>query len=117
MPYHPPAEAIERYADVLVKFALRNGRGIAPGEVVLVSAGEEAKQLYVALRYAVLRCGGTTIGNYAPSGAARETLELASSSSSRPSTAPTTAGSRRRSTTTSPSFRPTIRSSWRASIR
>jgi aminopeptidase len=76
--YHPPAEAIERYADVLVKFALGDGRGIVPGEVVLVSAGEEAKPLYVAVRCAVLRCGGTTIDNYVPGGVGRQTLELAS---------------------------------------
>ena len=78
MPYHPPAEALERYADVLVRFALGSGRGIAPGDVVLVSAGDEAKPLYVAVRYAILRGGGTTIGNYSPSGAARQALELAS---------------------------------------
>ena len=63
---------------MLVRFALGSGRGIARGEVVLVSAGEEAKPLYVALRNAVLRGGGTTIRDYPPSGAAREALELAS---------------------------------------
>jgi aminopeptidase len=78
MPYLPPAETLERYAGVLVNFALGSGRGIAPGDVVLLSAGDEAKPLYVALRNAVLRAGGTTIGNYTPSGTAREALELAS---------------------------------------
>lgn len=78
MPYRPPAEAIDRYADVLIRFALGSGRGIAPGDVVLVSAGDEAKPLYVAIQQAVLRAGGTMIGHYSPSGAARQALELAS---------------------------------------
>ena len=78
MSFQPAAEILERYADVLVNFALGSGRGIRRGEVVRLTVGEEAKPLYVALRNAVLRAGGTTLGNYLPSGIAREGLELAS---------------------------------------
>jgi aminopeptidase len=77
MPYRPPGETIDRYADVLVNFALGSGNGIKAGDVVLLSAGEEAKPLYLALQVAVLRAGGTTIGHYAPSGGARLVLETA----------------------------------------
>ena len=78
MAYRPPTEILERYADVLVNFALGSGHGIKKGEVVRITVGEEAKPMYVALRNAVLRAGGTSIGNYVPSGVAREGLELAS---------------------------------------
>ncbi len=78
MAYRPSAEIIDRYADVLVNFALNEGRGISRGDVVMVSANDAAKPLYVALRDAVLRSGGTTLGDYSPSGASRSALEIAS---------------------------------------
>ncbi len=73
-----PGEIVDRYADVLVNFALGGGRGIAKGDVVRVTVGEEAKPMYVALRNAMLRAGGTYLGNFVPSGVAREAFELAS---------------------------------------
>ena len=36
MPYTPPQEILERYASVLVNFALGGGEGVKPGEVVRV---------------------------------------------------------------------------------
>ena len=56
----------------------RSGRGIRKGDVVRITVGEEAKPMYVALRNAVLRPGGTYLGNYLPNGVAREGVELAS---------------------------------------
>ena len=78
MTYRPPTEILERYADVLVNFALGGGRGIRRVTSCGSRVGEEAKPMYVALRNAVLRSGGTYLGNYLPSGVAREALELAS---------------------------------------
>lgn len=78
MPYQPPPEVLARYADVFVNFALGGGRGIKKGDVVRITVGEEAKPMYVALRNAVLRAGGTYLSNYVPSGVAREGIELAS---------------------------------------
>jgi aminopeptidase len=69
---------LERYARILVDFALGGGTGIAPGDVVMVSAADDAKPLYVAVRDAVLRSGGNVIGDYHPSGADRSALEIAS---------------------------------------
>jgi aminopeptidase len=77
VPYRPAPELLERYADVLVNFALRGGKGIRRGDVVLISAGEPSKPLYIAVRDAVLRAGGTYIASYAPEGASRGALELA----------------------------------------
>ena len=69
---------LDRYARLLVEFALGGGRGIARGDVVMVSAADAARPLYIAVRDAVLRSGGTVIGDYHPGGADRSALELAS---------------------------------------
>ncbi|MGD1059309.1 MAG: aminopeptidase [Solirubrobacteraceae bacterium] len=66
MAYVPPPEIIERYASVLIDFALGGGRGVQPGEVVRVVAPESAKLLYAALNRAVWRAGGHVIGSYQP---------------------------------------------------
>jgi aminopeptidase len=66
MPYAPAQEILDRYASVLVDFALGGGRGVQPGEVVRVVAPESAKPLYAALNRAVWRAGGHVIGGYQP---------------------------------------------------
>lgn len=66
MSYVPPQEILERYASVLVGFALGGGSGIAPGEVVRVVAPDSAKPLYAALCRAVWRAGGHVISGYQP---------------------------------------------------
>jgi aminopeptidase len=66
MAYAPPKQILERYASVLVDFALGGGRGVQPGEVVRVRAPESAKPLYIELRKAVWRAGGHVIGSYEP---------------------------------------------------
>jgi aminopeptidase len=66
MTYTPPQEILERYASVLVDFALGGGEGIKAGEVVRVSAPESAKPLYAELLKAVWRAGGHVIGGYYP---------------------------------------------------
>jgi len=83
MAYTPPQEILERYAKVLVDYALGGGRGIRPGEVVRVSAHESAKPLYAEVLKAIWRSGGHAIGHYAPdddehSNLARAFFELAS---------------------------------------
>jgi aminopeptidase len=69
---------LDRYAKLLVDFALGGGAGISRGDVVMVSATDDAKPFYVAIRDAVLRSGGTVIGDYHPGGAGRSALEVAS---------------------------------------
>jgi aminopeptidase len=83
MSYVPPQEILERYASVLVGFALGGGRGIRPGDVVRVVAAESAKPLYAELTKAVWRAGGHVIGAYQPDddsqiNISRDFFELAS---------------------------------------
>jgi len=62
----PPQEHLERYADVLVNWALGGGDGIRPGEVVHVTAPESARPLYIESCRAIWQAGGHVIGDYRP---------------------------------------------------
>jgi aminopeptidase len=66
-PYVPSRTHLERYANLLVNYALGGGDGIAPGSVVLISCPDNAKPLYVELCRAVWRSGANVIGSYHPS--------------------------------------------------
>jgi aminopeptidase len=57
---------VERYADLLVNFALGGGAGIKRGDVVRVTASESARPLYAELCRAVWRAGGHVLGDYQP---------------------------------------------------
>jgi len=65
--FHPSQKIIDRYAHVLVNFALGGGKGIKRGDIVYLVVDEVAKPLYVALRNTILRAGGHVIGSYRPS--------------------------------------------------
>ncbi len=66
MSYVPPQQILERYASVLVDFALGGGEGIRANEVVRIVANESSKQLYAELAKAVWRSGGHVIAAYEP---------------------------------------------------
>lgn len=66
MAYEPPQAILEKYADLLVNFALGAGEGIAPGDVVYVKAPEVAKPLYTAIIRAITEAGGHYISDYLP---------------------------------------------------
>ncbi len=76
--YTPSPLILQRYAQVLVNFALNSGRGIKKGEVVRLNVPESAKPLYVALRNQVLRSAGIPMTNYLPDDVDRAHFELAS---------------------------------------
>jgi aminopeptidase len=83
VPYAPPQQIIERYASVLIDYALGGGEGVKPGEVVRVTAPESARPLYLELCRAVWRAGGHVIGGYYPDeeqgmGGSKAFFELAS---------------------------------------
>ena len=61
MSYEPSQEIIERYAGVLVDFALGDGEGIKPGDTVRVIGSEETKPLFAEVCRAVWRSGGNVI--------------------------------------------------------
>ena len=76
--HHLPDKLIlQRYAKVLVNFALNSGRGIKKSDVVRLNVSEAAKPLYVALRNEVLRSGGIPLTNYIPDDVSKEFFELA----------------------------------------
>ncbi|MGH2843528.1 MAG: aminopeptidase [Solirubrobacteraceae bacterium] len=58
MPYTPPPEILERYADLLVNYALGGGSGIRPGDVVRVVGEDDAKPLFAEVVKAVWGAGG-----------------------------------------------------------
>ncbi len=65
--YKPSKEILEKYASVLVNFALGSGKGIRKGETVYIIAPEYSKPLFLELRKAIWRAGGHVISNYHPS--------------------------------------------------
>ncbi|NCO12130.1 MAG: aminopeptidase [Candidatus Pacebacteria bacterium CG_4_10_14_3_um_filter_34_15] len=66
--YTPTKIILERYADVLVNFALNSGAGIKKGEVVEISIPDIAKPLAKELQIAVLKSGGHPIIKLIPTG-------------------------------------------------
>ena len=77
MAYNPPKEILDKYADVLVNFALNSGEGVKKGEVVLLRVGEIAKPLLKSLRKSLLNAGAHPIIHYFPDDFDREFYELA----------------------------------------
>lgn len=77
MSYRPPEKILEKYARVLVNFALNNGQGIKKGEVVFLQVSEAAKPLLIHLRRQALLAGAYPIIQYLPEGLEREFYELA----------------------------------------
>jgi aminopeptidase len=61
MSYEPSQEIVERYARLLVNFALGDGEGIKPGDTVRVVGAEETKPLFAEACRAVWRAGGNVI--------------------------------------------------------
>lgn len=74
MPYTPPQPLLERYADLLVNFALGGGTGLRPGETAWVAGAEDAKPLFVEVCRAVWRAGGNVIQEYEPADDAQYSL-------------------------------------------
>lgn len=62
--YTPPKKVLERYADVLVNFALGKGKGIKKGDVVLVQSPDSAKPLFFEILRAVRAAGGHAVTKY-----------------------------------------------------
>jgi aminopeptidase len=55
MSYTPSPEILEKYAKVLVNFALNSGKGIKPGDVVRLSSPISALPFYRALKKKLLK--------------------------------------------------------------
>ena len=80
MSYTPPEEILDKYAKVLVNFALGGGTGIKKGEVVFLQSPLSALPYYRALRKNILDSGGLIINGLSDdmSGSAKYFYEHAS---------------------------------------
>jgi len=76
--FSPSQAILDKYAKVLVNFALNSGKGLKKGEVVRLVVSESAKPLYIALRNQILRSGGHPLTFYQPDDVTRQYYELAS---------------------------------------
>lgn len=63
MSYQPSPEVLEKYAKILVNFALNSGQGIKPGETVYLRCPLSALPFYRALSKVIFDNGGLVIGN------------------------------------------------------
>ena len=75
--YQPSSEILDKYADVLVNFALNSGHGIKKGEVVFLQVPESAKPLLISLQRTVLKSGAHSLIQYLPDEMSREFFDLA----------------------------------------
>jgi aminopeptidase len=61
MSYEPTPEILEKYAKVLVNFALNSGKGIKQGDVIRLSSPLSALPFYRALKKQIINSGGLII--------------------------------------------------------
>lgn len=78
MSYIPSSELLKKYADILVKFALRSGEWVKKDDVVFVQIPECAKPFYLPLQKAILEAGAHPIMEYLPDGVAKYFYDHAS---------------------------------------
>lgn len=76
--YIPSNEILEKYADVMINFALRNWKWIKKWDVVFVQIPECAKPFYLPLQTAILKAGWQPIFQYIPDWVDRNYYENAS---------------------------------------
>ena len=76
--YTPSIEILNKYADVMVNFALWWWKWINKWEVVFVQIPESAKPFYIPLQTAILKAWWNPIMQYIPDGVARNFYENAS---------------------------------------
>ncbi len=67
-PFLPSEKIIRNYAEVLVNFALNDGKGVKPDEVVYAIVPDWAKPMYGALQTAILKAGAHPMLKYIPMG-------------------------------------------------
>lgn len=75
--YNPSQEILDKYADVLVNFAVNGCKGVKKGEVVLLQVPECAKPMLITLRRVLLKKGAYPITQYLPDEMSGEFYKLA----------------------------------------
>jgi aminopeptidase len=76
--YIPSKKILEKYADVLVNFALNSGEGVNKGEVVQIAVPDVAKPLAKELYITVLKAGAHPMLRLSPTGFTKELYKHAS---------------------------------------
>ena len=76
--YTPSQEILEKYANVLVNFALRKGKWINPWDIVFVQIPECTKPFLIPLQTAILKAWWHPIIDYIPDGVEKNFCENAS---------------------------------------
>jgi aminopeptidase len=74
--YQPSKKILQKYADVMVNYALHGGKGVKKGEVVMLEVPECAKPMLIALQEAVLKAGAHPLINYIPDEVSRDLYVL-----------------------------------------
>src|SRR6476620_10251457 len=62
--FKPDQIILDRYAQVMVRYALNNGKGINKGDTVFLVGQENTKPLYLAIAKEIYAAGGNIISNY-----------------------------------------------------
>ena len=75
--YQPAKKILEKYADVLVNFALNSGKGVYAGEIVEVIVPDVAKPLALELQNALLKAGAHPMMRLFPTGFDKDFYSLA----------------------------------------
>lgn len=70
--YQPPQIYLQRYADILVNFALNSGKGVKKGETVQIAVPDIAKPLAKEIYIATLKAGAHPIMRLTPTGFDKE---------------------------------------------
>ncbi|KKU44511.1 MAG: Thermophilic metalloprotease (M29) superfamily [Microgenomates group bacterium GW2011_GWA2_46_7] len=76
--YQPSKKILQKYAQVLVNFALNSGKGVKPGEVVLCQVPDVAKPLALELQNTILKAGAQPMIRLLPTEFAKDFYTLAS---------------------------------------
>jgi len=75
--YQPSTAILNRYADVLVNFALNSGQGVKPNEIVYCSVPDVAKPLALALQNTILKSKAQPMIRLTPTGFDQDFYRLA----------------------------------------
>jgi aminopeptidase len=78
MSYQPSQKVLEKYADVLINYALNSGAGVKKGEVVQCLVPDVAKPLLQALQNTILKAGAQPLLRLIPTGMDKDYYTLAS---------------------------------------
>lgn len=80
MVYTPSQKILDRYAEVLINYALHEGTGVKKGEVVMLQVPETARPLLTSLHRTVLKAGAQPIVRIIPEGLDRDFFTYANDS-------------------------------------